>query len=138
MEENTDSFEDLKTVKKIVAEMNLNLTKIASNQPKVILDSQEISKEVIKYLPDFQLINGKIDSIPKTIDARINWVTFPMKGWRMLAFWFVFTLCTVAAANYKILWMHYEKVQIIKSYEEQIKKLKEKNPETAKKYFPND
>jgi hypothetical protein len=136
MEENIDPFEDLKTIKKMVIEMKSSLHQIATNQPRVILNNQEIANGITGYLPDFKSLNEKIDSIPKSVKTEINWVHFIFSGWKMFAIWIICSLAIIGAANYKLLWMHYEKVQTIKNYEEQIEKLRKEKPKTANQYFP--
>lgn len=130
-----DPFEEIKILRKMMIEMNINLEKISKIKPQINLDSDKISEKIISNLPDFQDVIKKIDSIPTSIKTEIKWIKPVFGGWKLFVIWIMSFLATVAFSNYKLIWMHHEKALVILNYQNQVDELRKNKPKIANQYF---
>lgn len=118
----------------------------SQNKPVQTINTGEIERSLSNQLKvslnpvidSFNGVSAKIDSIPKKIDVGINWISIFMKGWKMYSLLIIICFMMAIAGSSVLLTELFERSQRINYYKGQIEKLKNKNPETAKKYFPNE
>jgi cell division septum initiation protein DivIVA len=146
LEKKTESLErKINELTSLISQINKNLVTQSQNRPSEAININLVERTVSKTVKDalmgidepVKALSSRIDVLPKSIKTEINWIAFAVKGWKLFTISTLLTFSLAAAANYKLILMHYEKSQVIQRYQIQVEKLREKNPNTADKYFSN-